>query len=502
MAAAGTGHQVGAMAREIGGVLKVADSNGIDLDLALRLLAYMGDLSMGQPADHSSRAAWLACRMGEVIGLGEEARRDLAAAALLRWSGCTANAGEVGEALGDDVGGRAALLAEPWERLSAALPGGRAARVILVSTVIHCEVSSLIAGLLGLPPPVAAALQAIFESWDGTGPLGQAGEGVPLPAYLSALAGDADVLSRVHGQTQAIDVIRRRAGLRYPPDLALRFCDHLPGWLGELERGPPRPPAAPPLAPPVSLALMADVIDLKLPWLAGHSRAVAALATRIAGQLGLAAEDTACLRRAGLLHGLGRVAVPNRVWGRPGPLSDADWEKVRLAPYWTARLAARLPELAAEADLASHVGESCDGTGYFRAIRLADAPLGHRILPVAAARVAMAARRPWRLAMDRRQGDALMLAEAERGRFDLRATTAILDRTPAAAAAPPPSPILTPREIEILRQISRGDSNKAAARRLGISPATVRTHVESAFAKLDVRSRAAATLKASMLGLL
>ena len=132
-------------------------------------------------------------------------------------------------------------------------------------------------------------------------------------------------------------------------------------------RATPQPRAA-------NLALVGDVIDLKLPWLLGHSRAVAELADTIGTTLSLAAPTRRPLRRAGWLHGLGRVAVPNAVWNRAGPLSAADWERARLSPYWTSRAAQQIGSLEAEAELASHVYERLDGSGYFRGSRLAVTP--------------------------------------------------------------------------------------------------------------------------------
>jgi DNA-binding NarL/FixJ family response regulator len=75
-------------------------------------------------------------------------------------------------------------------------------------------------------------------------------------------------------------------------------------------------------------------------------------------------------------------------------------------------------------------------------------------------------------------------------------------RLPAAATAAQASARLSPREVEVLRLISRGASNKEAAKVLDLSPSTVRTHIESLFRKLECSTRAAATLKASAQGLL
>jgi HD-GYP domain-containing protein (c-di-GMP phosphodiesterase class II) len=255
-----------------------------------------------------------------------------------------------------------------------------------------------------------------------------------------------------------------------------------------------------------SLALVGDVIDLKLPWLLGHSRAVAELADAIGSTLGLAAATRRTLRRAGWLQGLGRVAVPNAVWNRAGPLSAADWERVRLSPYWTSRAAQQVGHLEVEAEMASHACERLDGSGYFRGSRHASTPLESRVLPVATTWLALKAHRPWREAMPDDVAMEHLRKEAALGRLDGSVVDALAKPAAGSRAmrsgASASAPVLSPREIDVLRRISLGDSNKEAALRLGISPSTVRTHLESIFRKLDCSSRAAGTLKASLLGLI
>lgn len=99
--------------------------------------------------------------------------------------------------------------------------------------------------------------------------------------------------------------------------------------------------------------------------------------------------------------------------------------------------------------------------------------------------------------------------EVSKGRFDAESVRAVLSgeadgREAGAAdrARPARASLLSPREAEVLRHISLGASNKEVARVLQMSPSTVRTHVESVFRKLDCSTRAAATLKASTLGLI
>lgn len=481
----------------------------IDLLDALRAMAFMGDLSMGQPVDHSPRVAWLACQLAHAIGLDDGAVEEVRHIALLRWSGCTANATDVAATISDDVTGRGAMLALQIERIEVLVTPEELALQMTRISAIHCEVSSVIAEALGLATSVAEALRCVFEHWDGSGrPLGLSGETIPTSAMAVSLCSDLEVLARAHGLPAALAILQKRSGVVYPSEMVDILRARASAWIDEIAQGPawittPRTPARPRVA---SLELVGDVIDLKLPWLLGHSRAVAGLADALGATLGIAESTRRTLRRAGWLHGLGRVAVPNAVWNRAGPLSAADWERVRLSPYWTSRAAQQVGHLEVEAELASHAFERLDGSGYFRGSRHASTPLESRVLPVATTWLALTANRPWREALSDDVAMEHIRKEAVLGRLDGSVVDALAKPVAASPATFPgaseSAALLSPREIDVLRRISLGDSNKEAALRLGISPSTVRTHLESIFRKLDCSSRAAGTLKASLLGLL
>jgi HD-GYP domain-containing protein (c-di-GMP phosphodiesterase class II)/DNA-binding CsgD family transcriptional regulator len=485
------------------------NADHIDLLDALRALAFVGDLSMGQPVDHSPRVAWLACQLARCISFDDGAVEDARYIALLRWSGCTANATDVAATITDDVAGRGAMLALQIERIEVLVtPEELALRMASISA-IHCEVSSVIAEALGLGTSVAEALRCVFEHWDGSGrPLGLSGETIPTSALVVSLCSDLEVLTRVHGLPAALALLQKRSGVVYPSKMVDVVRARGPAWIDELAQGPAwmNSLRSTTQGRAASLELAGDVIDLKLPWLLGHSRAVAELADAIGTTLGLPALTRRTLRRAGWLHGLGRVAVPNAVWNRAGPLSEADWERVRLSPYWTSRAAKQVGHLEVEAEMASHACERLDGSGYFRGSRHASTPLESRVLPVATTWLALKAPRPWREALADDVAMEHIRQEVARGRLDGGVVDALTPRGAASHATPPgaseSAPVLSPREIEVLRRVSLGDSNKEAALRLGISPSTVRTHLESIFRKLDCSSRAAGTLKASLLGLL
>jgi DNA-binding NarL/FixJ family response regulator len=177
---------------------------------------------------------------------------------------------------------------------------------------------------------------------------------------------------------------------------------------------------------------------------------------------------------------------------------------VRLVPYWTGRAARQIGSLAGEAEVASYAYERPDGSGYYRGAQLAGIPVEGRILAAAAALVALRSARPWRDALAQDAAESLLMAEAVAGHYDVDVVRVLLNK-PRHAARPsltPMNTLLTERERDVLRWISLGASNKVVAQKLSISPSTVRTHVESVFRKLECSTRAAATLKATQLGLL
>ncbi|CAB3767873.1 hypothetical protein LMG29739_05178 [Paraburkholderia solisilvae] len=497
------------MAPDPGAALRVFD--------AVKALAFIGDLSMGQPTDHSLRTAWLAAQCARAAGADDATRGAAIEASLLRWSGCTANASGFADVLGDDVGGREAMLAQrpDWAQPLAAQGGVSAALTPLAQ--IHCEVSGEVARMLGLAHDTQATLRHIFEAWDGGGMPDQlAGDAVPLAVYWVALAGDLEIFARVYGVDDALQLIAQRANARYPAALAALADAHGRQWLAELDALEPAQfddaLLTPRMSETTSPELIADVIDLKLPWMTGYSRAVAATAAQCCAQL--IADPLAQQRvyRAGLLHGIGRAAVPNVLWNTPGRLPASAWERVRLVPYWTARAGRQTGALADAAALASYAYERGDGSGYFRGVALDALSLEARVLAASVAWGALRAARPWRAALGVEPAAQTMRDEAALGRFDVQVVDALLAcvREPGAAprvsnVAPRRQPSgvrLSARETDVLRSISRGASNKEVARELTLSPSTVRTHVESVFRKLECSTRAAATLKASALGLL
>jgi response regulator RpfG family c-di-GMP phosphodiesterase/DNA-binding CsgD family transcriptional regulator len=490
----------------------MSDDTTIAVFDAVRALAFIGDLSMGQPTDHSLRTAWLAGMIATQAGCDPSQVEAARHVALLRWSGCTANAQEFADFLEDDVQGRQALLASPKPRTqppprSVPIPDG-----MLAMANIHCEIAGDIANTLGLGPDTEAALRAIFETYDGGGVPGLLqGNDVPLATCVVALASDLEIFSRLYGLDEALALARGRADSVYPAALVDASAPWVATWIKALDSAAPPwtdvagQPAS--MLRRVGLELVGDVIDLKLPWMTGYSRRVAQLARDGSARAGL--DEASCQRtyKAGLIHGIGRASVPNTIWNAPEPLPASSLERLRLVPYWTSRAAGQIDGLALEAEIASFAFERRDGSGHFRGRSGTAMPLEGQFVAAAEQWVSLRTRRPWRAAFTEAEALDCMKEHAEAGRFDQEVVAAllasVLSHTPAKPVAPTRGEqALSERELEVLRCISKGDNTKEVARALGISPRTVRTHVERLFLKLECSTRAAATLKAATRGLI
>ena len=220
-----------------------------------------------------------------------------------------------------------------------------------------------------------------------------------------------------------------------------------------------------------------------------------------ATQLKLGSDEVRTLRRAGLVHGLGRLGISNAIWDKRGPLGPGEWERVRLQPYLTDRMLQQSPALAPIGALAALLRERLDGSGYPRGLSGSAIGMPARILGAADAYQAMVEPRPYRPA---RTGDAAaaeLRAEVRAGRLDGNAAEGVLVAAGHRARARLERPAgLTAREIDVLRLVARGLSSKEIATELVISPKTARNHIEHIYVKTGATSRVAASMFAVKYG--
>jgi HD-GYP domain-containing protein (c-di-GMP phosphodiesterase class II)/DNA-binding CsgD family transcriptional regulator len=246
---------------------------------------------------------------------------------------------------------------------------------------------------------------------------------------------------------------------------------------------------------------LAAFTDLKGLHLVGHSPHVAELAATAAGLMGLDAEAVAEVHAAGLVHDIGRSAVSSEIWDRPGPLGSADHERVRLHAYWTDRILARVPAVAALSPIAGAHHERLDGTGYHRGTGGPELGTAARVLAAADSFAAMTETRPHRPSLEPEAAARQLLSDASAGKFDPAAAAAVIE----AAGLPRPRTAwpndLTDREVEVLRLCARGLTNREIAESLVVSARTVQHHLSSIYDKTGRRTRAGAAVFAVEHGL-
>lgn len=249
----------------------------------------------------------------------------------------------------------------------------------------HARLTRTLAEQLDLPGQVCEGVGTAYEQWDGRGwPGALRGEAVPIAARIAQFSEFIEVAHRVGGIDAATALPRRRAGRQFDPALAALLCDKAQEILGGVDAVPAWTTviaAEPALTVDLSaeqldsaLTAIANFVDLKSPFTLGHSVAVADLSEQAGNRLGWPRTDVVMLRRAGLVHGFGRLGVSNSIWDRPGPLSAGEWERIRMYPYLTERMLHQSAALAPLGEVAVQHRERLDGTGYPRGLPAARSP--------------------------------------------------------------------------------------------------------------------------------
>jgi HD-GYP domain-containing protein (c-di-GMP phosphodiesterase class II) len=489
-------------------------------------LSVTSSLGFGLPPEHAMRACLIGTALAREMGLDEEEVADVFYATLLLHVGCTALAHESVATWGDDV----TLLgivartntADPAETIANVVPAIPLPRAQAESLILSrgeafgrtfdtgsCEVAVQTARRLGLGEGVQRAVHELVEWWaGGWSPQGIGGEAIARPARVARVAGDAATFAVRGDPGVVVDALRRRAGTILDPGIVDVFARSAASLMRAAQTGDPRERVLELEPEPVQersaaglpevAAAFGDAADLKAPLMHGHSGAVARLACAAGKRVKLDARTLAGLEVAGHLHDVGRAAISNTIWEKPGPLTSAEWEQVRMHAYHSERILATSGALAPLAPLAGMHHERLDGSGYHRACRARELPPAARILAAADAFQAMTQARPHREAMDlQRAGDALT-REARAGRLDPDAVGAVLEvagaRRPARRRADLRPAGLSEREVEVVRLVAAGCSNPEVAARLVISRRTAEHHVQNVYAKLGVSSRAAVAL--------
>jgi HD-GYP domain-containing protein (c-di-GMP phosphodiesterase class II) len=403
------------------------------------------DITEGQPPGHAVRTCLIGMHLAERAGVPVEDRGPLFYALLLKDLGCSSNAARLCALFGaDDRALKREHKLTDWSRparslayaLRHAMPGaspfGRALRV--ASMVVHeqgsgremiqtrCDRGADIAGMLGFTRATRDAIRTLDEHWDGHGlPEGLSGTAIPLLGRIVGLAQTVEVFASAYGVDAAVAVAVERRGRWFDPALvdALRsFAGEDAFWERVLGRSPERHLAA---LEPEDQVLLADderldgiarafawVIDAKSPYTYLHSERVAELAVTIGRRLHFTEVQLRDLRRAGLLHDLGKLGVSTLILDKPDRLTSKELAEIRVHPAYTQRILERVPAFAGIVEVASAHHERLDGKGYHLGLTAERLSPMSRALAVADVYEATTADRPYRRGLPRHEAIAIL----------------------------------------------------------------------------------------------
>jgi HD-GYP domain-containing protein (c-di-GMP phosphodiesterase class II) len=357
----------------------------IRLSEVVAALSHALDITEGQPIGHAERCCRIGMRIGAAIDLPARSRSALFYALLLKDAGSSASGAQVAPA---------------------------------AETRLRRERGAEIARQIGLSAETAQAIRHVDERWDGSGaPDRLRGDDVPVVARILALAQGAEVAWQHGGPHAAIELARQRRGTWFDPalaDVVVALSDDQAFWrrvlltdVSDLEPEDRAEVADEGRLDDVAEAF-ASVIDAKSPFTSRHSQGVADIAGRIAGQLDLSAPARRDLRRAGLLHDIGKLGVSSRILDKPGPLDAGEWVVMRRHTEMTQRILEHVSAFGPLAATAAAHHERLDGRGYHRGVGAGNLPLAARILAVADVAEALGADRPYRPALSSDEVLALM----------------------------------------------------------------------------------------------
>jgi len=382
---------------------------------------------------HAIRSCIIGMRIAEELRLSPTECSDLYYALLLKDSGCSSNSARMHQILGsDDIKAKREVKFEDWTKPSLSglryllrnvLTGQSFTRRLVKSVELglqqkrnnaemigtRCERGAAIVRKIGMSEATAQAIRSLDEHWNGAGyPEGLKEQEIPLLARILNVSQTLDVFTSRSGIRVATRVISERGGSWFDPEIvrivqSLENDENLWGrvtshqartFVVEMEPGI-GVPATPERIDELCHAF-AEVIDAKSPYTFNHSMGVAGAAHEIAEGLGLAPQTVTMVRRAALLHDIGKLSVSNSILEKPGKLTDAEWEIMKMHPVYTRVILETISGFKHLAFVAAAHHERLDGKGYPDCLAAADLPLTARIIAVADNFAALSEKRPYR----------------------------------------------------------------------------------------------------------
>lgn len=390
------------------------------------------DMTEGQPPGHCMRCCWIGVQLGRKLALPALQQRELYYMLLLKDLGCSSNAARICQLYAtDDLSfkrdyktvdgslqkvlnfvlthtGVDKRLGERFSTVINILGNGEQLAKELTQT--RCERGAGIARQLRFGEAVADGIFALDEHWDGGGkPMGISGDRIPLYSRVALLAQVVDVFNTETGPEAAVAEVRRRKGRWFDPQLAALF-EQLAAepafWQGlnapDLAE---QLLALEPAAREVALdddyideiaAAFGQVVDAKSPYTAGHSERVALYTDMLSEKLELDEPRRRWLKRAALLHDVGKLGISNSILDKPDRLTDEEFDAVKQHAAFTEQILSRIRAFEELAQVAGAHHERPDGRGYPKGLAGDEISLETRIITTADIFDAITAERPYR----------------------------------------------------------------------------------------------------------
>ena len=413
--------------------MSVSSHDTIRLSDVVSALSVALDLTEGQPMGHAIRTCILGMRIADELHLPAAQRSDLYYALLLKDSGCSSNAARLYQIMGaDEIQAKCEVKFEDWTKASLSglrfllrnvLPGAPFPRRLLRMAQIalqqrhnnaeligtRCERGAAIARQIGLSEATAEAIHSLDEHWNGGGyPESRRGQEIPLLARILSVSQTLDVFTTRSGPHAAVKILSERSGRWFDPEIVriVRSLEHdrklwqtVQGSAArehvlQMEPGTALP-ASPGRIDSICEAF-AQVIDAKSPFTFHHSVGVAEASAAIAKEMQLAPPTATLVRRAALLHDIGKLSVSNAILEKPGQLTPSEWTIMRMHPVYTKTILRNIRSFEDLAYVAAAHHERLNGTGYPDGLTAQNMTIPARIIAVADVYQALTEKRPYR----------------------------------------------------------------------------------------------------------
>jgi putative nucleotidyltransferase with HDIG domain len=370
----------------------------ISLDNLISALSLSLDLAENKKLEHARRTAYIALNIAESLTLAKDDLSDIYYGALLHDIGKAF----IGSSIDEDHGD-------------------------------HSEVGALIVGKLPHLDSIKPLIQQHHDRWDGKGfPHTRQGNEINLGARIIHIADQLEYHLSLNSNPSPMDLINFleiNQGKAFDPIIS-SACKSLlkrnsffkqltmPKIDQALQKKKPKSREIQYNDLEIIGEVFADLIDRKSPYTASHSTGVAEISEQLAKKVGLSLEICNKIKISGLLHDIGKMAIPNAILDKPGKLTPQEYELIQSHSYYTEKILNEIPAMEDIKIWSSMHHEKLDGSGYHNSTPGEIIPLEARIIAMADIYHALTDDRPYRKGLDKEQALEIIKVDCEKGKLD------------------------------------------------------------------------------------